>query len=75
MEKYEELVERLLESMALVLADIAEGLKMSIHIDATFYSTVSGVDVSLFPRTGVCVSREVEKDGDLEGIIDEAFCS
>ena len=83
--KYEELnkyeramtnasLEQRLEAMALDLAQIAKALKISVHIDATYYdhSDDAGVTVYFIPENGT-ISRHVKEVGDLFGIIEEAL--
>ena len=83
--KYEELnvyeramanasLEQRMEAMARDLNQIALALRMSVHIDSTFYNEGNAeTTVYLIPsRTESSVSRECEFTGDLFGIIEEA---
>lgn len=83
--KYEELnkyeramtnasLEQRLEAMALDLTQIAKALKISVHIDSTYFdhSDDAAVKVYFIPKNGT-VSRDVEEIGDLFGIIEEAL--
>lgn len=67
-------LEQRMEAMARDLNQIALALRMSVHIDSTFYNEGNAeTTVYLIPsRKDSSVSRECEFTGDLFGIIDEA---
>ena len=67
-------LEQRMEAMARDLNQIALALRMSVHIDSTFYNEGNAeTTVYLIPiRSESSVSTECEFTGDLFGIIDEA---
>ena len=67
-------LEQRMEAMARDLNQIALALRMSVHVDSTFYNEGNAdTTVYIIPsRTESSVSRECEFTGDLFGIIEEA---
>lgn len=69
-------LEQRLEAMAKDLEQISFALKTSIHIDATFHdwenNQHSSCGVSLIKGHN-CTRRDVKDEGDLFGIIQDAF--
>lgn len=68
-------LEQRLEAMARDLEQIAKALKLSVHVDADYYdwNDTSKARVYMMGKgEGHITKRELDNDGDLFGIIEEA---
>lgn len=66
-------LEQRLEAMALDLTQIAKALKISVHIDSTYFDHSDDAAVAVSFIGDEVTRREVKEPGDLFGIIEEAI--